>query len=339
MPSSQNMSQTAQVSASAPLVSVCLISYNHSQFIERALRSVLEQQLPFPIEIVIADDCSTDDTERIARRVASESTATVRFLARPHNLGPRANVLDMFAATRGKYIAYLEGDDCWVDSNRLATQVAILEADPGVSGCFGRAVVVDESGSEMSDYFDYYDCPIPPAVVDQRLVLERGSSAPSCTLVFRGEAVRAAPEWYKTDGSHQGMSVLIASLGLLRFVDKVWGQYRIHNGGVWSQASIERRTTVNLRFAIALASDSNLTKKYPKLIGRRLVLTALSLARQRVRSKMGIGAVLNIATELSPALTLKVARAVVVSAPDLAAFAYRRFAVRARGGKAAGAKS
>jgi len=53
---------------STPLLSVCLITYNHEKYIRQAIEGVLEQKVNFTWELVIADDCSTDGTRDILER-------------------------------------------------------------------------------------------------------------------------------------------------------------------------------------------------------------------------------------------------------------------------------
>ena len=48
-----------------PLLSVCLITYNHSKYVRQALDGIFMQKVDFPIEVIIADDCSTDSTRNI----------------------------------------------------------------------------------------------------------------------------------------------------------------------------------------------------------------------------------------------------------------------------------
>ncbi len=309
---------------SVPRVSVCVISYNHAAFIERALRSIAAQETPFPFEIVLADDCSTDGTKELAEATARQCSVPFRLLPRARNLGPKDNFLDLLAAARGRYVAYLEGDDQWLTTSRLAEQVALLDAQPHLSGCFGRAHVIDAKDGVMGDYFEYHGCPVPPFEVGQPDAIARGSSAPSCTYVFRREAIASIPAWYARDASHQGLSVLLTERGLLRFVDKVWGQYRVHRGGTWSLASRESKYAADFRYALALASDNELTRRYPRDIGRRLALTTVCLSRERLRAGKGARSILNLGLDLRRIATAPVLRALALALPDLTLLAARK---------------
>lgn len=307
-----------------PRVSVCIISYNHAAFIERALLSVAVQETSFPFEIVLADDCSTDGTKELAEATARRCSVPVRFLPRTRNLGARDNLLDLLGAARGEYVAYLEGDDQWLTSSRLAEQVAILDAEPHLSGCFARARVTDANDRDLGDYFEYHGCPTPTLEIGQETAIARGSSAPSCTITFRREAIASIPGWYARDGSHQGLSVLLTGRGPLRFVDKLWGQYRVQRGGAWSLASSETRSAADFRYALALASDDDLTRRYPREIGRRLALTTVGLSRERLRAGKGVSALLELGLDLRPLATRPVLRALALALPEVTRLAARK---------------
>jgi len=115
---------------SHPLVSVCFVTYNHAQFVGEALKSAIHQDYP-NIEIVIADDGSTDGTERIVQQFAADFREKVVLLPTNPNQGIEGIVKNYnraLAACRGKYIAFLEGDDVFLPE-KIAKQVQWMEAD------------------------------------------------------------------------------------------------------------------------------------------------------------------------------------------------------------------
>lgn len=109
-----------------PMVSVCMITYNHGPYIRQALDSILAQNCPFSCELVIGEDCSSDDTMAVCREYASEHPA-ITLLPSERNLGMLPNFFRTIEACNGKYIAFCEGDDYWTDPGKLVKQVAFLE--------------------------------------------------------------------------------------------------------------------------------------------------------------------------------------------------------------------
>lgn len=116
----------------SPLLSVCLVTYNHEELIGKALEGAVRQQTSFPFEIVIGEDCSTDGTRAICEIYAQQYPDIVRLLPSQKNMGLNANMLRTFRQCRGQYIAYLEGDDHWVTTDKLQKQVDVLETQPDV---------------------------------------------------------------------------------------------------------------------------------------------------------------------------------------------------------------
>lgn len=110
-----------------PLVSVLLVTYNQEAFIRRAIEGVLIQVTAFPVELVIGEDASIDNTRQICEEYAAKFPQKIRLLSGRENLGLNLNFLRTFALCKGKYIAYLEGDDWWIANDKLQKQVDVLE--------------------------------------------------------------------------------------------------------------------------------------------------------------------------------------------------------------------
>ena len=133
-------------------LSVIFITYNHEKYVEKALRSVCEQETDFPFEVVVGEDCSTDSTREILRKVAAEYPDKVRLLFREKNFGrPTLNVYNTTMECKGEYLAYLEGDDYWTDNHKLQKQVSFLEEHPEYIACTHGCMMVDENGKEIKD--------------------------------------------------------------------------------------------------------------------------------------------------------------------------------------------
>ena len=135
-----------------PLVSVCVTTYNHAKYIAQALESILRQRTSFGVEIVVGDDCSSDDTVAICQRYAEQYPDRVRLLTTPRNMGMRANYRRTIEAARGEYIAICDGDDFWVDDEKLQLQVTELEKNSEVGLCYSRSKRFYEGAKEEWSY-------------------------------------------------------------------------------------------------------------------------------------------------------------------------------------------
>lgn len=128
---------------SCPTVSVIIPAYNHARFLGEALESVLAQTYK-DCEIVVVDDGSTDDT----RTVATSYAPRVRYYFQPH--GGEGNARNAgIRVTSGRYVAFLDADDTWAPE-KLAKQVAYLDAHPEVGVVFTSYLKTDEAGKPLT---------------------------------------------------------------------------------------------------------------------------------------------------------------------------------------------
>ncbi len=117
----------------APLVSVVVPAYNAAAFIAEALRSVLEQDYR-PIDVIVADDGSSDGTRDIARSFGPP----VRVIAQAHGgIGAARN--NAIASARGELLAFIDADDLWTPG-KLSRQVSLLTEDASLDMVFGQVV-------------------------------------------------------------------------------------------------------------------------------------------------------------------------------------------------------
>lgn len=114
-------------------ISVIVITYNQEATIGRTLDSILEQKVNVPFEIIIGDDCSHDNTERICREYEKSFPDKIRYFRREENLGVVRNYFQCIDDSRGEFLADCAGDDFWVDNAKLQMEYDIMQADPEIS--------------------------------------------------------------------------------------------------------------------------------------------------------------------------------------------------------------
>lgn len=124
-----------------PVVSVCMIAYNLEKYLPGAIESVLNQKTNFKVELVIGEDCSLDNTRKIAIDYRDKYPGIIRVLLPDKNQGLTPNSIATHNACTGKYIALLDGDDYWSNENKLQMQVDFLKKNPDFSGCAHQAEV------------------------------------------------------------------------------------------------------------------------------------------------------------------------------------------------------
>ena len=137
----------------APLVTVLLITYNHVDYFEKAIQSVLAQKTNFPFQIVISDDASTDGTSEIVKKY--KDIPNVKVIIRKENSCGKNTYLTL-SEINTKYFTVLEADDYWCDENKLQTQVDILENNPDCSFCAHNTLV---NYPNLKTEKEYLRCP------------------------------------------------------------------------------------------------------------------------------------------------------------------------------------
>lgn len=126
-------------------ISVCMISYNQSRYIEKAIRSVLTQKTDFTYEIVIGDDASTDGTQQIIQSLYEKYQDKIKPILRKENLGSSKNSIDTLLHCTGEYVAFLEGDDYWIDESKLQKQALFLDSHSEYSAYYHKNQKIDEN--------------------------------------------------------------------------------------------------------------------------------------------------------------------------------------------------
>ena len=132
-------------------VSVCIITYNQAEYVRQTIDSVLSQNVDIPIEILIADDASTDGTPEILKEYKRKYPDLIRLILRKKNLGANKNAYQILVAAKGEYICGLEGDDYWIDNNYIQSQAEFLDDHPEYIASSGRCIVGDKEGREITD--------------------------------------------------------------------------------------------------------------------------------------------------------------------------------------------
>lgn len=129
-----------------PAVSVLLPNYNGSEFLQKAVDSVLNQSFT-DFELIVVEDGSTDGS---AELLASYSDPRIRIIPLEQNEHICVALNTGLAAARGKYIARIDSDDCWLP-NKLEKQYRYMEENPDCGACFSLVTVVDEKETILTE--------------------------------------------------------------------------------------------------------------------------------------------------------------------------------------------
>ncbi|HEV2421508.1 MAG TPA: glycosyltransferase [Candidatus Acidoferrales bacterium] len=177
-------SQAVQPS-SAPLVSMLVICYNQARFVVETLESVKAQTYK-DTELIIVDDCSTDDSVAVIERWLTENRIQCTFIRHQKNQGVCRSLNDALAVATGKYISEIAADDLWLP-DKIERQVAIMESQPDSVGVlYSDAFQIDENGCPSPGMFvaAHRDLPEMPQGQILNTLLE-GNFIPGMTTLIR----------------------------------------------------------------------------------------------------------------------------------------------------------
>ena len=255
------------------IVSVCVITYNHCNYIRQCLDGILMQQTNFPFEIIVNDDCSTDGTAEIVKEYELKYPQLFKVTYQTENQYSKG-VRGMFPRfcfprTRGKYIALCEGDDYWTDPLKLQKQVDFLEKNKTYSMCGHNCVIYLESTS----VFKNYEIGISGTYTLNDIVT-RNVYCPTLSVLFRRSAIM--DEVFSKYKMMVDMSLAyhLLKYGLGYCLSDKMAVYRVHKGGVWSGVSENKQLLFNLnaRMSICEVERDDLSSiflaNYIKRIGR-----------------------------------------------------------------------
>lgn len=226
-----------------PVVSIFCATYQHVEFIGDALRGFLGQVTPFPFEVIVRDDASTDGTADIVADFAGRYPTVVRPVLETRNTyGVTSPMSVLHRLARGEFIATCEGDDYWVRPDKLARQVSLLRSDPGLS-VVGHPFLVSRDGflTVESEHLDNKTLDLRISAFDLRR--GEGTGLHTSTVVFRSEGWPEALYDTATPNEDHLRNQWFGVLGDAAILGGFHGSiYRRHARGVVSGAPPGRAT-------------------------------------------------------------------------------------------------
>jgi len=143
------------------LISVVIPSYNRAETVGETIDSILAQKVDADIEIVIGDDCSTDNAREVLTRYKEQHPEVIRLLFHEKNIGLGANWATCVKACKGKYICNCDNDDYWHNENKLQIQLDYMESHPESNVLLTNHRTLNRSTGEIKEFKAYIDRTMP----------------------------------------------------------------------------------------------------------------------------------------------------------------------------------
>ncbi len=235
-----------------PEVSVLLIAYNEEAYIEQAMESILNQRTNFPFEIICHDDASTDKTPEIIMRYVKKYPGIVVPVLQKENQvreGKRNIIVDfMYPLVKGKYVSYCDGDDYWIDPDKLQKQYDFLENHSDYNCCLHNfRFLYEENGKQKSAECGSSD----REIVMGDIIPWHSKKIPQIgTAMFRLSAAHPRPElFYKIGGgkdslrpiSDMPLYVYLALNGKIMYLADEMSVWRRRLRGTWGNGAPKDR--------------------------------------------------------------------------------------------------
>lgn len=228
--------------AKIPLVSVFMMAYNHEKYISEAIDGVLMQKTNFDFDIVIGEDCSTDNTRQIILDYQKKYPGKFKLLLHENNIGAIANQLDVFSSCTGKYIAMCEGDDYWTDPYKLQKQVDFLEANEDYVICFHNVQIKLEKEGRFVDDFITHDVPDTTDIND--LLNENYIHTPSVLLRRNEQTIYDFQSMPPIPMGDYPLYLMTARYGKIKKLSEIMAVYR-YGVGIWTAENVIKDSIIN----------------------------------------------------------------------------------------------
>jgi glycosyltransferase involved in cell wall biosynthesis len=255
--------------AGAPRVRVVIPTFNNARFVGAAIQSALDQSVG-DLEVVVVDDGSTDATREVVEAIPDRRVV----YRRQENQGPSAARNNALRDATNELVAFLDADDLWLP-DKLARQLALLDASEAVGLVHGAYIVVDEQGGELRRRLGPG---ISGRVADRLAVENLVSGSATTSLVRRGlldrvglfdESLRGGEDW--------DLWFRIARVAELAYVPEPIAKIRLH--GRNSTRAEQRIRTDLTRLIGKIYSDPTLPPELRRLEPRAWAAMYLAMAR------------------------------------------------------------
>jgi glycosyltransferase involved in cell wall biosynthesis len=264
-----------------PLVSICTVAFNHENYIEKMIQSILNQKTNFDYELLIHDDASLDATTDIIKKYTIKYPNIIKPIFQKENQfsqGIRPNIEYNIPRAEGKYLAFCDGDDYWCDPLKLQKQIDFLETNLEFSGCthntkISRERVENKSEEELvvynpqKDIYTIEDFTKGEAYFHTTAYIFRFNENKKNYILELSKQIRG--DWFR--------SILFASFGPIKYLDEVMSVYRIHDKGIWSELSEQEQVMKNLDaiFKINKAFDYAYEENFMQLFARVFITSKI----------------------------------------------------------------
>ncbi|CAB4925816.1 unannotated protein [freshwater metagenome] len=225
-------------------VCVLINTFNHVNYIEKCLNSIIEQNTNFLYKIIVHDDCSTDGTKEILLKFYASNPDKILLILENENQWQKgvSNIAMILTWLDSDYIALCEGDDFWNVTYKLQLQLDFLDRNIGTSLFCHDVEILNERSDvnyalELRNHISNFPAENP------ELKLGKGNFIMTCSVMFRNKVIQKG----FLEGIHSLLPVdwlifaALADSGKIHYSEERLSTYRIHDTSAWSSQNVSIR--------------------------------------------------------------------------------------------------
>lgn len=244
-----------------PLISICVPTFNQEDYIHETLDSILAQLTNIHYEIIIADDCSSDNTAKICKKYQERFPDKIKFISNEKNQGLIVNLFDtLFSSVRGKYIALCSGDDVWMNPKKIDIQFDILSNNNNISAIhtgFNFFYEVSNTLKPANPWTGSLDVKHGKEAIKD-VIFENFSILPlASSIMFRKETIdryRTKYDYLIKDKSTVGEGLILYSFivldGLFKYIPDITVNYRVREKSLCHFVDKDKELLFKIKFRI-----------------------------------------------------------------------------------------
>lgn len=267
------------------MVSVWCRTYNHINYIKDALDGLVSQQTDFIYKVIVFDDASTDGTSDIVQAYAEKYPEIIYAIIAKENIYHHPETKKIIADIwkqhlTGKYMAFCEGDDFWIDSNKLQIQVDYMEAHPECTMYMHNSLWLNCRTRVMKAGNPYkgkgeWD------VTAEELIMQYNGYPATASFLFKREQINK-PQFFSEVHANDYTTILYAlATGSVHYSSRIMSVYRVFAAGSYAvrmQQNAGLRICFYLRMLIFFFKYDEYTHyAYHKWISKRIACYELAV--------------------------------------------------------------
>lgn len=260
------------------VLTIVVLTYNHEDWIKQTIKSIIDQETSYNFKILISDDASTDNTKSIIIEFKNKYPDKIIAIFNEKNLGAELNFYTAVNKVDTKFIGFCEGDDKWVDNNKIQYQLELLYKNLDYHAVCSDCYLIDEQDKIFSNFStgritnkkedmvflpnEYIEAAYRPIHI-------------SSLITYKDRFLTTFPKWYLESPILD--TPLLTNLVInnnVYYSSKILATYRIHKSSITHSRGFTKEYLKNLtKMFNLLSEDSNdfYKKSFQKAINNRKI--------------------------------------------------------------------